>query len=58
VRVDGKGFREEIREVVGSFPPNNSELALGYAITNPVEAHIDRLGLGEFHDIIGHAHRA
>ena len=58
VRVDRKGFREEVGEVVRALAPQHPKLALADAIAYPMEAHIDGLGPTQFNSVVGYSYCA
>ena len=53
--VDGERFGEKVGQVVGPLSPNDAELCLCDAITNPVKAHVHGLGALELHGVVGNA---
>jgi len=55
VFVNGERFGEKVGQVVGPLPPNDAELCLGDAVTNPVKTHVHGLGSLELHCVVGNA---
>ena len=55
--VVGRGmvFGEVVGEVVGASAPMDHKLALGHAVTDPIESHIDGFGTALFDGAIGDA---
>jgi hypothetical protein len=48
-------FGEVVRMIVGASFPVDDELALSYAIADPVETHVDGFGLSLFDSVIGYS---
>ena len=53
--VDGEGFCEEVCDVFVLGYPVDAELALADAVTEPVKAHVDGFGFGDFDSVVGEA---
>ena len=56
VDVSWQRLREEVRHVLLLGDPSDAELALADAVAQPVEPHVDGLGLGDLDRVVGQAH--
>ena len=54
---DGVMFAKIIGVILIAWAPIDKELALGDAVSDPVESHVNCLGLSLFHRVQGKAHR-
>lgn len=55
VSVNGKGLGEKISKVVFSFEPSNYKLTLAYAVTYPMEVHVDAFCSARCDGVVGDA---
>ena len=53
--VLGLRFGEEVREIVGSLEPFDDVVTLAYAVTDPVESHVDGFGAPKFDGVVSDA---
>jgi hypothetical protein len=48
-------FSEVVSQIVSAAAPVDKELAMGDAVSDPVEAHVDGFGAALFYSVVGNA---